>query len=58
MDGDRDSHWSTGLSSQGPDEEQRRENMSKEDRPTRGAFTHLDDVTDLMEAHQGQLDWD
>ena len=36
----------------------RRENMSKEVRTTRGASTHGDDGTDLMGAHQGQLDWD
>ena len=36
----------------------RRENMSKEVRTTRGASTHWDGGTDLMGAHQGQLDWE
>ena len=60
MDGDRDRdpHWSTGLSSEGPNEEQKEENMSKEVRTARGAFTHQDGGTDLMGAHQGQLDWE
>ena len=42
MDGDRDGdpHWSTGLSPQGPNKEQRRENMKKEVRTAKGAFTH------------------
>ena len=36
----------------------RRENMSKEVRNTSGASTHLHGGTDLMGAHQGQLDWE
>ena len=42
MDGyrDGDSHWSTGLSPQGPNDSRRRENMNKEVRTARGAFTH------------------
>ena len=36
----------------------RRENMSKEVRTSRGASTHRDGGTDLMGAHQGQLDWE
>ena len=42
MDGDRDgdAHWSTGLSLQGPNEEQKEGNMKKEVRTARGAFTH------------------
>ena len=36
----------------------RRENMSKEVRTARGASTHWDGGTDLMGAHQGQLDWE
>ena len=36
----------------------RRENMNKEVRTVRGAFTHWYKGTDLMRAHQGHLDWD
>ena len=36
----------------------RRENMNKEVRTVRGASTHRDGGTDLMGAHQGQLEWD
>ena len=36
----------------------RREKMSKEVRPTRGASTHQDGRTDLMGAHQGLQDWE
>ena len=36
----------------------RREVMSKEVRIARGAPTHWDSGTDLMWAHQGQLNWD
>ena len=36
----------------------RRENMKKEVRTARGAFTHGYKGTDLMRAHQSQLDWD
>ena len=35
-----------------------RENMNKEVRTTCGASTHGDGGTDLMGAHQGQLDWE
>ena len=36
----------------------RRENIKTEVRTARGAFTHWYKGTDLMKAHQGQLDWD
>ena len=36
----------------------RRQDMSKEVRTARGASTHCDGGTDIMETHQGQLDWD
>ena len=36
----------------------RRENMSKEVRTARDVSTHWDGGTDLMGAHQGQLDWE
>ncbi|KAM7338499.1 hypothetical protein ACRRTK_001983 [Alexandromys fortis] len=47
-DGDRDPHWSTGLSSQCPKEEQKEGNMSKEVRTTRGAPTHGDSGADRL----------
>ena len=42
MDGDRDGnpHWSTGLSPQGPNEEQKEGEHEKEVRTAWGAFTH------------------
>ena len=42
MDGDRerDPHWSTGLSPQGPNGSRRRENMNKKGRTVKSAFTH------------------
>ena len=50
-DRDRDPHWSTGPSSQGPMKSSRREN--KEVRTVRGASTHGDGGTDLMRARMG-----
>ena len=42
MDGDRerDPYWSTGLSPQGPNEEQKEGEHEQGVRTTRGAFTH------------------
>ena len=59
MDGDRDRdpHWSTKLSSQSPDEEQKEAEYKKGSRTVKGVSTHRDCGTDLVGAHQGQLDW-
>ena len=39
-DSDRDPHWSTGLSSQGPNEEQKEGEHEQESQDVRGAPTH------------------
>ena len=36
----------------------RREYTNKKGRTVRGMFTHRYKGTDLMKAHQGQLNWD
>ena len=57
-DRDRDPYWSTGLSSQGPNEEQKEGEHEQGSQGARGAPTHCDGGADLMGAHQGQLDWE
>ena len=54
---ERDPHWSTGLGSLGPNEEQKeREHEGSQDHE--GCIHPLRQWADLMGAHQGQLDWE
>ena len=57
MDGDRDgdTHWSTGLSSQSPNETSEGWRTWARKSGLQGMHPSTDD---LMGAHQGQLDWD
>ncbi|KAM7331433.1 hypothetical protein ACRRTK_008141 [Alexandromys fortis] len=61
MDGDRDRdpHWSTGLSSQGPNEEQMEGEHEQGCQDHGGLHPPTETVgADLLGAHQGQLDCD
>ena len=60
IDGDRDGdpHWSTRLSPQGTNEEQKEGDHEKGNQDCKGCVHPLIQGTDLMRAHQGQLNWD